>query len=368
MILFALQARRPWSWILEGYGTVMAGTAVTLSVAPLFWRSGRFSEGEFVFYGPAGQDQLFHVTMLQRLLQHIPPDNFIVSGLRATVYHYFDDLTLALILQAQKTLHLGTTDLFDLYYRCYPIFVYFLLGALAYRVGKQLLGTVRGGILNVLLLLGAGGLGWFFGVLQTAVHASQLAGIRTSLFSPWTSWESVDLILPLVHRPAHYHSLLISLAAINVLLWPGRSQRDWLVAGLLLGLMAGFNFTLAATFGIASVLGGLLFFLRRSHREARDLAWLALFICIGSLPMSLTMLRSGFHNVAPGFPFRGPNLEFPAMTWAPLLGRMLPRTLIPWVSLLLFLVVAYGFKLFGGGAMVRLDLGKIVTVASQACS
>jgi hypothetical protein len=358
MILFALQARRPaasW-WTLEGYETAIAGSAVALSVAPLFWRSGRFSDGEFVFYGPAGQDQLFHLTLLQRLLHHVPPDNFIVSGLRPTIYHYFGDLALVVILHAQNTLHLGATDLFDLYYRCYPTLMFVLLGALAYRAGRQLLGTVRGGILSVLLLLGAGGLGWFFGALQTAVHASQFATMRAALFSSWTSWDGIDAILPLVHRPAHYHSLLICLAAINVLLRPERSWRDWLLAGLLLGLMAGFNFTLTATLGAAAVLGSLILLLQHRQYEARDLAWFALFIFVGSLPVTAGMLLSGFHNPAPGFPFRGPNLEFPTKIWGALLGRMIPLALIPWVSLVVFPVIAYGVKLFGAGAMARFDL------------
>ena len=361
MILVALDTRRaraPSCWTLKGYESVMAGSAVALSVAPLFWRSGRFSAGEFVFYGPAGQDLLFHVTLLQRLLHHVPPDNFIVAGLRAPIYHYFDDLTLAAILRVQNTLHLGTTDLFDLFYRCYPTLLYFLLGALAYRTGRQLLGTARSGILSVLLLLGAGGLGWFFGALQTVAHASQFAAMRARLFSSWTSWDGVDAIRPLVHRPAHYHSLLICLAAINVLLRPDRSRRDWLVAGLLLGLMAGFNFTLAATFGVAAVLGCLILFLQHKQGEARDLAWLALFIFIGSLPVTTAMLSSGFHNVAPGFPFRGPNLEFPATMWGTLLGRMIPASLIVGASLIVFPIVAYGVKLFGVGAMARLDLGE----------
>ena len=291
MILFALQARRaptPSVWTLRGYETIVAGSAVAFSVAPVFWRSGRFSHGEFVFYGPVGQDHLYHLTLLQRLLHHVPPDNFVVSGLRAPVYHYFDDLTLALILRAQNTLHLGASDLFDVYYRCYPILVYFLLGALAYRAGRRLVGSPRGGILSVLLILGAGGLGWFFGALQTAAHASHFTAMRASLFSDWTSRDGVGSFLPLVHRPAHYHGLLICLAAINVLLRPERFRRDWLVAGLLLGLMAGFNFTLAATFGIAAILGCLLMFLQHRQHEARDLAWLAFFIFIGSLPTSFT--------------------------------------------------------------------------------
>ncbi len=360
MILVACHTRYapvPSWWTLEGYESVLAGSVVVLSVAPVFWRSGRFSGGEFVFYGPAGQDQLFHVTLLQRLLYHVPPDNFMVSGLRPSVYHYFDDLTLAVLLRMQNALHLGTTDLFDLYYRCYPLFVYFLIGVLAYRAGRQLLGSARGGILSVLLLLGSGGLGWFFGVLQTAVHAAQFAVMRAALFTSWTSWDGIDAILPLVHRPAHYNSLLICLAAINVLLRPERSRRDWLVAGLLLGLMAGFNFTLAATFGIATVLGSLILFMLRKRNEARDLAWLALFIFIGSLPVTSAMLLSGFHSMAPGFPFRGPDLEYPLTIWGGFLGRMILVALLPWASLILFPIVAYGVKLFGIGPMARCDLG-----------
>jgi hypothetical protein len=359
MILLAFETKSapaPSGWSLQGYDTIAAGSAVALLLAPLFWRSGRFSGDEFVFYGPAGQDHLFHLTLLQRLQHHIPPDNFMVSGLRAPVYHYFDDLTLALVVRMQSALHLGTIDLFDLYYRCYPIFVYFLIGALAYRIGKQLLGTARAGTLSVLLLLGAGGLGWCFGILQTAAHALHPSAMRMSFFSEWASWDGIDAIRPLIHRPAHYHSLLICLAAINVLILPERSRRNWVVAGLLLGLMAGFNFTLAAIFGIATVLGSLIFFLRHKRDEARDLTWLALFIFIGSLPVNAAMVLSGFHDVSPGFPFRGPNLEFPSTVWGALLGRVLPHSLVPWVALIMLPIFAYGVKLFGVRAMTRLDL------------
>jgi hypothetical protein len=79
-------------WRRQDYGIVIAGAVVALCIAPLYWRSGRLSGDEYVFYGPAGQDPLFHVTLMQHLLHHVPPDNFIVSGLAAPVYHYFDDL------------------------------------------------------------------------------------------------------------------------------------------------------------------------------------------------------------------------------------------------------------------------------------
>ena len=359
IVLFALRVRCDLaSWGPEDSRAVLAGSIVALSVAPMFWRSGRFSGGEFVFHGPAGQDHLFHVTLLQRLLQHVPPDNFMFAGLRPSVYHYFDDQTLALVLRAQHTLHLSAIDLFDLYYRCYPTIVYFLLGAFAYLVGRQILGTTKGGVLGVLLLMGAGGLGWIVGILQTAAHATHLVAMRERLFTTWTAWDGVDAIRPLVHRPAHYHSLLICLAAISLLLRPGRTRRDWSLAGLLLGLMAGFNFTLAATFGAAAVFATLLLFLRGRKDLARDLAWLTFFLFVGSLPVNAEMLLSGFHNEAPGFPFRGPNLEFSTSVWGMWLAKVLPAALVPLAALILLPIVAYGFKLFGVGALARLDLGE----------
>src|SRR6185295_17250271 len=172
------------------------------------------------------------------------------------------------------------------------------------------------------------------------------------------SWDCIDSILPLVHRPAHYHSLLICLAAINILLRTERSRRDWLLAGLLLGLMAGFNFTLAATFGVAAVFGSVILFFQRRQSDARDLAWLALFIFVGSLPVAAGMLLAGFHNTAPGFPFRGPNLEFSTAIWGTILGRLMPGALVPWASLIVFPIVAFGIKLFGLAPMAHLDLGE----------
>jgi hypothetical protein len=295
--------------------------------------------------------------LLQRLLHHVPADNFIVSGLRAPVYHYFDDLTLALTLNAQRALHFGSTDLFDLYFRCYPTIIYFLLGALAYRAGRLLLGKASGGILGILLLLGGGGLGCIPGLLQTLAHASHPSAMRSLLFFEWTSWNGVDPILPLVHRPAHYHSLLICLTVINLLLRPERTRRDWIISGLLLGLMAGFNFTLAATFGVATVLAALLLWARRNLAETHNLVWLAVFTLIGSIPVTATMLLSGFHNETKGIPFRGPNLEFTTEMWSWLLRHFLPGALIPLTGLFLFLVLAYGIRLAGLRDMVRFNIG-----------
>lgn len=357
--LFARRGRRDFaSWGAEDCRTVLAGGCVALTVAPLFWRSGRFSGEDFVFHGPAGQDHLFHITLLRRLLQHVPPDNFMFGGLRPAVYHYFDDQTLALILRAQRLVFPGAQDLFDLYYRCYPTLIYFLIGALAYAVGRQILGTAKGGILSMLLLLGGGGLGWIIGVLQAAAHATDLVAMRERLSSSWTVWDGVDALRPLVHRPAHYHGLLICLAAISIVLRPQSNRRHWMLSGLLLGLMAGFNFTLAATFGAAALLGTVVLLLQRKKGDACNLAWLALFIFIGSLPVNAEMLLAGFRNMSPGFPFRGPNLEFSTSVWGIWISRILPPLLVPITCLLLFPILAYGVKLFGLGALVRLNLGE----------
>ena len=65
-----------------------------------------------------------------------------------------------------------------------------------------------------------------------------------------------------------------------------------------------------------------------------------------------------FTTLRPGFPFRGPNLEFPVAVWGGFLGRMVPATLIPWASLIVFPIVAYGIKLSGLGAMMRFEIGR----------
>jgi hypothetical protein len=351
-------ARNPVDRDLSPFETAVAGSLVTLSLAPLYWRSGRLSGGSFVFYGPAGQDPLFHVTLVQRLLHHVPPDNFMVSGLRAPIYHYFNDLMLALTFRFSLGLHLGTTDLFDLFFRVYPSLCFFLLGALAYRLGRELLGTQRAGILSVLLLLGGGGPGWFLGALQTIIRTRQSGtAVRAAFFTNWTSWDGLDSILPLIHRPAHYQGLMMCLTAINILLLRERCRRHWMVAGLVLGLMAGFNFTLCATVGLAAVTASVLSFLRDRQSDARDLAWLSLFILIGSLPVTGMMLMSGFHYPAAGAPFRGPTLEFAASIWGGLVTRILPSSLGSWVSFILLPLALYGIKLFGIGAMARSDLG-----------
>jgi hypothetical protein len=91
---------------------------------------------------------------------------------------------------------------------------------------------------------------------------------------------------------------------------------------------------------------------------ARDLAWLTFFLFVGGLPVNAEMLLSGFHNEAPGFPFRGPNLEFSTSVWGMWLAKVLPAALVPLAALILLPIVAYGFKLFGVGALARLDLGE----------
>jgi hypothetical protein len=70
------------------------------------------------------------------------------------------------------------------------------------------------------------------------------------------------------------------------------------------------------------------------------------------------MLLAGFHNAAPGFPFSGPNLDFSTAIWGTFLQRLMPGTVVPWVSLVVFPMVAYGIKLLGLGPMARLDLGE----------
>jgi hypothetical protein len=333
--------------------TTLAGAATAISIAPLFWASGRFANGVVTFYGPAGQSEFMHVTLLERLLHHVPPDNFMFAGLVSPFYHYFSDQLLALILRTKYALHLDAVTLFDVCLRCYPAILYFLLGALSYRAGRIMLGSVRGGILSVLLLLGAGGLTWIFGLMQIAVHVPDPIGMRLALFPEWTAWDGIGSIRSLVSRPAHFNGLLFCLAAINVLLRTGRTRLDWIVAGLLLGLMAGFNYTLAVTLGGAGLFACVALLLLRSYSEASDLAWLTVAMFVGALPTNLIMISVGLHHIVPGAGLSGPTLNLPVSIWGDLLNHFVPSTVLPLACLILFPIVAYGVRLFGLRALLR---------------
>jgi hypothetical protein len=340
----------------------LAGAAVVAAIAPLFWFSGRFTGGEFAFFGPLGQNQLFHVTLLQRLLQHVPPDNFVVAGIAPPFYHYFNDQFLALIVRTADALHLPTLSPLDAYFRCYPGILYFLLGMQSYRVGRKMLGSVTGGILSMLLLLGAGAVTWTFGLIETVIHVGAPPQMSAALFTEWTAWDAMSSIRSLVVRPAQYNGLLICLTAIDVLLRSQRTRQDWIVAGLLLGLMAGFNYTLAATLGVAALGACLLLHVRRDRGEARDLAWLTGFIFVGALPINLIMLSVGFRHIVPGVPLIGPNLDTPVDLWGDLFGHVVPSALLPLACSLFFPIGTYGIRLFGLRAMMR---GQIAGLAHR---
>jgi hypothetical protein len=133
------------------------------------------------------------------------------------------------------------------------------------------------------------------------------------------------------------------------------------VAGLLLGLMAGFNYTLAATFGISALFACVVSLLLHRFAEARDLVWLTVSIFIGALPKNLIMF-SGFENITRGSPLSGPNLDYPVAIWGDLLSRIFPPTLVPLVCLVVFVTVAYGVRLVGLPAMA---LGKIAGISHR---
>jgi hypothetical protein len=74
----------------------LAGLATPLVIAPLFWNSGRLNGDEIDFFGPVGQSGFMHLTLVQRLMHHVPPDNFVVAGLSPPFYHYYGDQAFAL--------------------------------------------------------------------------------------------------------------------------------------------------------------------------------------------------------------------------------------------------------------------------------
>jgi len=338
--------------------TALAGAATALLIAPLFWNSGRLSGNGIEFFGPVGQSGFMHLALVQRLMRHVPPDNFVVAGLSPPFYHYYGDQGLALMLRVLDVLHVPS-DLFDLCLRVWPTILYCLLGALAYRIGRMSLRSSKGGILSLLVLLGAGGLTPIFGLLQIALQVPDPTGMRLALFPEWTAGDGLGSIRSLMSRPAHAIGLLFCLAALDLLMRSERKRGDWIVAGLLLGLVAGFNYTLAATLGIAAVLACGIAFVRHNRAEAHDLGWLAAALFVGALPANTIVLGYATAHLA-GAPLSGPTLTMPINTWGGILSHLVPSTLVSFACLIMFPLVAYGVRLFGLRALLRGDIAGVM--------
>jgi hypothetical protein len=320
-----------------------SGLIVMIFVGSAFYFSGRPGIGGLVFFGPMGRDPIFHLALIGRLEFAMPPDNFVVAGYPMPSYHFFSDV-------AQALFHWGfwqSAGTLDIYYRLYPGALLFALGFLVFWVPAKLYASRIAGTIGAALVLFGADFSWVLGILQTGKALPHPALAVQRLFDPWVFWSAFSQIYPLVHRPAYYHGLLMLLAGLACVTGRGaHAKRSWPLAGLIWGLMAGFNYTLAATLGIALVGASGFYFVRSGRDRARQLMLAAVTLALASVPANIfVLLRGGLvENAASPLVSFAPG-ALARLFYGDMLAPLHADLLILPASILVFIVVSYGLKL-----------------------
>jgi hypothetical protein len=345
--------------MLENHA-LWAGIIVMVTVGSAFYFSGRPDGSGLVFYGPMARDHIFHLALIERLDYVVPPDNFVVAGYPFPSYHFFNDVTQVLLRQGPWQ----SGSKLDIYYRLYPAAFFFAVGFLAFLVPARIFASRLAGAIGAAIILFGADFSWMLGLLQTLKALPNPALAEQKLLEPWIFFATFNSLYPLVHRPAYYNGLLIFLAGLACVSGrAGKTTSSWITAGVIWGLMAGFNYTIAATLGSAIACSAGLFFAVGDRIRARHLLSCAASLAITSIPASLFVLS----QIPVGNYENGRVITFdPGALAVETYGRLLgatskPGLFISLCSMVIFVFVCYGLKLLGASAMLRPDGWRFLT-------
>lgn len=112
------------------------------------------------FWGPNGHDGIWHLSLIQALTRHFPPQNPIFAGENLSNYHYLFDLLVALVHK------LTTLPALNLYFQVFPLIFSSLLGILTYLLVKKLTSNKLGPLLAVFLVYFGGNWGWLVSLIR----------------------------------------------------------------------------------------------------------------------------------------------------------------------------------------------------------
>jgi len=331
----------------------LSGWVTLFIVGGAVFFSGHMEGGDLVYYGHLGRDPIFHQAMIGQLSNDVPPQNYIVSGYPFS-YHFLPDLSQALLMEMSG----NSIDVNNMYYRLYPSFIYFLLGSTVSIVCVHLFRSTTVAIFATVLLIGGANLSVIPGFGQALAHIGDVDVFWSRLFTPWDGWGVTGGAIPLIHRPAYYHGMLILFACLYILAAQGHKLRSWVLVGLVCGVLAGFNFTLAASIGICLVVLACISWLQGDRPSARSAAAGAGAALVFSLPF-LAILHSTMGGksatvipvIEPGF--------IAVAKYGYLIGERIPYLVSALLLTLSMVVISFGIKLIGVPSMFRQQMGPV---------
>lgn len=260
-------------------GVIIAGSLFQwLSVT----KSGIVTNAGIGFWGPNTHDGVWHIALINQLLQKVPPQNPIYAGENLRNYHYFYDLMVA------STAYIIRVDVVDLIFRFYPLFFSLLLGAGTYYLVLRLYRNKLGenhlklsAIFTLIFVYFAGSFGWIVEYLkyrhiggESAFWANQ--SISFNLNPPFAV--SLIILITLVHL-------------LTVLDNRNESRKKIVLIILLGGSMVGFK-----AYGAILVLSSLLVIVLVKILK-RDLRYLGIFIGMTFLNGIIFLINFGNQSI-----------------------------------------------------------------------
>lgn len=130
---------------------ILAGTV--FQIMPVI-RSGLETKYGIGFWGPNAHDGIWHMALVNQLINGVVPQNPIFSGEALKNYHYFYDL---LIAATYKIVSVATADLI---FRFYPVLFSLLFGIGTYLLAQKLFKSNLVSFFAVYLTYFTGSFGW----------------------------------------------------------------------------------------------------------------------------------------------------------------------------------------------------------------
>jgi hypothetical protein len=288
--------RYRWAWLTAVFGALVVGGILALSA----WHQ---VDGNWVSGGWNWSDFLLHVSIATSILAgNFPPQVPYAAG-QPLAYHWFADFHGAI---AAATSGIGVI----------PVFIVsnaFMAGAfmlLVWELAVRVLGDRRVGVPAAVLALFGGGLGWIRLPIDLSTGTGDLATLIANVpydnnwFTEWPRFTIASVLgtgfLP--HRATAFGLPILVAAVLLAHVSMGRNRAGMVVAGLLTGLLAPFNFFFFPAAYLIVLLDALA---RRAWREPRwrgdavaFLAPIALGLPFMVGPLLLQSGRGAFRFVA----------------------------------------------------------------------
>jgi hypothetical protein len=183
------------------------------------FRSGLNYSYGLGFWGPNGHDGVWHVALINQVLNGFPPSHPTFAGMVLNNYHFFYDLLIAVINKV------FLIPVINLYFQIMPVVLAFLLGILSFFVGSKLSKNFWVGFWFAFLNYFAGS----FGYLISLIKDRSLGG--ESLF-----W-SMQSISTQINPPFALSLVLILLGILLLVVLKKIQLKEIIILSLIFGIL-----------------------------------------------------------------------------------------------------------------------------------